>query len=295
MRFDGARILVTGASGFVGQHLVARLLADGALVHTAQRRTSPRDDQDRLFPHVFDLNDAAAMQSALQTARPDIVFHLAASRSERDWSDLVATNISAPLTLLQACAAHKVRRFVSLGSSLEMLDAPPSAYGASRKAGSIIHRQEAARLGLSRIHVRTGYVYGADMPTGKFIPAAIRAQQTGDVLSIVGSDIKRNYVYVNDVVQACRKAAAAIAGSSIEVNAISPVAHSAAEVVSALEHIAGRPIQTRLTKGMGRSWDTFNWSDISASAERELGWHPEFGLQQGLADMVSRLETHHAL
>ena len=112
------RSLVTGGSGFIGTHLCRLLLAHGhevlnldALTYAAVRDTPP-DIQNHPAYHFLqaDITDAPAVRSALETFRPDVLFHLAAEthvdRSIADPAPFLHTNIQGTYTLLQACTSY---------------------------------------------------------------------------------------------------------------------------------------------------------------------------------------------
>ena len=72
----GSRIVVTGATGFIGAHLTKRLCALGADVHGVSRSV-PKFAHERFAAHRFDISDYAAVERELRAVRPDYVFHLA--------------------------------------------------------------------------------------------------------------------------------------------------------------------------------------------------------------------------
>src|SRR5438309_3559431 len=120
------RILVTGGTGFVGANLVRRLLADGHAIHLLLRRNhlgwrldGIRDDVE---VHLVELTDADGVSTAVATAKPDWIFHLAAHGAyswQQDARQMVDTNITATLVLLETCVKAGFAAFVNAGTSSE--------------------------------------------------------------------------------------------------------------------------------------------------------------------------------
>jgi UDP-glucose 4-epimerase len=290
----GQRVLVTGASGFIGGHLVHRLMLEGAEVHAVQRRAVSPDTRSGPQVHVLDLTDGEALRAALRLIRPDIVFHAAASRSEDDWQDLSAVNISVPMLLLEACVAGGARRLVTLGSSQELSTTPPTAYAASRSAGALFMQYHAERWSMPLTHIRTGFVYGPGISARKLIPMAIRAGIEGKVLPITPDSIKRNYIHVDDLVDACLAAAQRCGTDVQSVDAVSEDMLSAREVTKAIGAILGKPVAVEVTTQMIRDWDRSKISYDPSAAQKLLGWQPRVTLQAGLKDMIDRARCTNA-
>src|SRR5437899_8002939 len=109
----GATVLVTGATGFIGSHLVERLLAEGAIVRCLLRATSPRGGAARHLPSanakpvLGDLITGAGLDTALDGA--DIVFHLAGVTKALHASEYYRGNVQATENLLRAMSNSSAR------------------------------------------------------------------------------------------------------------------------------------------------------------------------------------------
>jgi nucleoside-diphosphate-sugar epimerase len=123
----GARVLVTGATGFIGSHLTRRLVEDGADVHALTSTVSSIyptrlvDLRDRLTLHSGSLTDRSAMDVVADAARPDVVLHLGAyTHVGKSWErvdECVQVNVQGTVNLLQALARRGYDRFVYTGTS----------------------------------------------------------------------------------------------------------------------------------------------------------------------------------
>src|SRR5262245_13036574 len=118
------RVIVTGASGFVGANLARRMIRDG---HQAHLLVSPVTESWRLADikghapqYPIDLIDADAVRRVVETIRPDWIFHLAAHGAyswQTDVRRMVATNLMGTINLVEACLHTGFDAFVNTGSS----------------------------------------------------------------------------------------------------------------------------------------------------------------------------------
>lgn len=168
------RCLITGAGGFLGDYLVRHLLAAGHDV-VALEREGGRESAGAENLHA-DLNDAAAMRSAVANALPDAVYHLAAqSMPGRSWEDPVGTcrtNILGTVHLLEAVRlAAPAARVVVTGSSSEYAPSdrplheesamdPSSPYAVSKLATDQVARLYGERYQLAVMRVRPFFLLG---------------------------------------------------------------------------------------------------------------------------------------
>jgi dihydroflavonol-4-reductase len=128
-----ARVLVTGATGFIGSHLVRALLARGDDVRVTVRGSSPRDALEGLDVEfvIADITDKAAMRRAAKNV--ERAFHVAGTTNLRlADADLLRTNVEGTRTTLDACLAAGVERVVYVSSV--------AAIGPARKGGALDER-----------------------------------------------------------------------------------------------------------------------------------------------------------
>lgn len=302
MPFDVSRssVLVTGAGGFIGSHLVAALRKKGATVHAVLRPQSSLTRlealQARSVVHRADVTDVDQMSNLVDRLRPEIVFNLAVSRASDNPLELRDTNETAAVSLLSACDYPGFRRFVSIGSSLERQanELGATAYARSRAVAADRLKSEATRLVIPLTLLRTFYVYGPLQDSTKLIPTALRAAGTDQTLPLVGNDAKKDFVHVRDLVRAC---IASVSGNSpqyAEADIASGEQWSAQDVIGLLADLSGKPIQTNAAPEMIRKWDRPEWETDLTPAWDLLGWRPQVTLREGLQDLITNWEIAYA-
>lgn len=290
-----SRALVTGAAGFVGTHLCTRLLADGWEVWGTVRPGAQAPPGVRAL--AVDLTDGGALAEAVAAAAPDVAFHLAAARAKADVAERTATaqvNTLSGLHLVEALPAA-CRAVVRLGSSTEYAEAagpmgedtplrPRGFFGATKAAGSLLVTATAAERGLRSAVLRAFQVYGPYDHPGRLVPTVLRAARSGEVLPLTAPGSRRDWVHVDDVVEACVRAASTDdlpAGQVLNIG--TGVQTATEELVALAAEVTGREIRTSSGAHPGRSWDAASWVCDPQRARELLGWEPAVDLREGLA------------
>lgn len=296
----GARVLVTGATGFLGANLVRTLVAARADVHIFVR---PRADHWRLrgvdlHVHEGDLADATSVRATVGKIAPDVLFHLAAHGAQHDQRDraaIFAGTVLAAHHVLLACDATTPGRIVYTGGSSEYgpkphplseadVLAPTTAYGAAKAAATTLFAQS----GLPIAILRPFSIYGPWEPASRLVPSAIRAALTGAELPLTAVPWVRDYVFVDDVVDACMVAAVAPAAVGQIVNVGTGRQTSNHDVVAEIERITGTAIAVKRGAYEAHASDTTHWVADTRKARALLGWEAHYDLASGLRATVER-------
>ena len=295
--------LVTGGAGFIGAHLVTRLVHEGRRVRVVDDLSTGM--LDRLAPVRGSIElvraDLAAADLTPIVAGAERVFHLAAipsvPRSVRDPLTTHHASATATLRLLLACRDAGVGRVVLSSSSSVYGDSevspkheglatkPLSPYAVAKLAAEGYARVFASLHGLGTVTLRYFNVFGPwQDPASAYaavIPLFITRALRGESLPVFGDGTQtRDFTYVDNVVEANLKAAAAEVPGGRVYNIAGGAPHSLADVVAALSAFAGRELTVDYRPP--RPGDILHsHADVSAAA-RELSWRPSVPFAEGL-------------
>ncbi len=287
---NGRRILVTGATGFIGGHAVELLHHTGCDVHAVARRSEPSVSFDTPVTwHRADLTDAGATAAAVEAAAPDVIVHLASlvkgSRDPGLLLPMFAANTASAVHLLDAGRRFDVGR-VLLAGSLEEPEEPgrlaASPYALSKAAAHLYGDHYRAITEVEVVNLQIFMVYGpAQLDEAKLIPYVIRSLQAGDAPSLSSGTRLVDWVYVGDVVEGIARACV---GEPAEVPIPLGTGSLATvrEVVEALVDLAGSAVEPEFGSLADRSREVEKMADTETTT-RLLGWAPGVDLRQGLA------------
>ena len=206
--YRGSKVLVTGASGFIGRRLCRRLRELGAEVEPASRQPAP----DPGTPwHQVDLGAADQARRLMAAVRPDVVFHLASQVNEaRERAVVISTfhaNLASTVYLLDAAAEQGCRRFVQTGSLEEPepgdpVSTPTSPYAAAKWSASAYGRMFHQLWGAPVVLARLFMVYGPEQrDLTKPVPHVIVSLLQGREPQLTSGKRPVDWVFVDDVVE----------------------------------------------------------------------------------------------
>jgi nucleoside-diphosphate-sugar epimerase len=296
-------VLVTGGAGFIGSHLVRRLLSEGLRVRVldnfATGRMSNLDGIDSLEIQDGDIRSQPDVSRAVRDV--DVVFHLAALPSvARSWKDPVstlATNSHGTANLVEAGAENGVSAFIYSSSSSiygdqqahkkseDLEPKPISPYGYSKLLGEKIALAHArAPQGMRVVALRYFNVFGPrqdpDSAYAAVIPLFIAHALAGTSATIDGDGTQsRDFTYVDNVIDA-NVCALRSTASGVAMNIACGASHTLLELVDAISALNERPLKTVF--GPPRQGDIKDsLADISLAAA-EIGYQPKVTFRDGL-------------
>lgn len=304
------RALVTGAAGFVGSVLARRLLAAGTEVHvTLRESTDPwrlEEIEAHLHIHRLDLADTESLRTLVRSIRPHDVFHLATHGGyswQSDEQRIIHSNVLGTASLVDACIESRCQAFVNAGSSseygykdhspseTEVLE-PNSAYAVAKAFGTNYCSWSAAARGLPAVTLRLYSAYGPWEDPRRLVPALLTAALAGRLPRLVAPDTSRDFVYVDDVVEAFVSAAAyAASGGTGVYNVGSGRRTTLRELVELVRRLLSVEVEPVWNSMVPRAWDTSTWISDPSRAKAAFGWRARTELDEGLLQTASWLET----
>lgn len=305
------RVLVTGATGFVGACLTRRLVEAGHELHVVTRRDSDRwrivDLGGRLTDHCCDLRDLAATESCVAAASPEVVCHLATYggfATQQGGREIVEANLLGTMNLVQSCEKSGVRLIVNTGSSSEYgpqdhpmreddLPAPLGDYGVTKLAATLFCQSEALTKGVPVVTLRLFSPYGPWDDPRRLIPYAAASLLAGEPPQLASPDAVRDYVYIDDVLDCYQMLVEGTVRPAAGIyNVGSGCQSSIGEVVAELERLCGNGVASRWGERSAARPEPGCWVADIARARDQLGWQPQVSLHQGLARTVAWLGRH---
>ena len=291
------RVLVTGATGFIGRHCLPVLEQHGYEVHAVSSR-GPLPE----FPHCrwyrSDLLAANTVPALLTEVRPTHLLHLAwFARPGEYWESPANVDwVRASLALVRTFEHIGGRRAVLVGSCAEY-DwrygycsedttplAPTTLYGVSKHCLEMLVNAYAARAELSVGWGRPFFVYGPYEASSRLVPSVVQALlQEKPVYCSQGNQV-RDYLYVADVAHAL----VTLLGSEFRgpVNIASGIPVRVKDLIRCITNVLGREQLVRMgTRSSPVDEPAFIIGDVGRLGDR-VGWHPRYNMEAGILESI---------
>jgi nucleoside-diphosphate-sugar epimerase len=289
-----SRVLVTGAGGFCGHAIAAALAARGheviATVRPSRRSLARPLAQVELAE--CDLTDRGALERLVARVRPERCVHAAGIGVQGTCDDLdrlLLTNVTATAALVTALAEGGAERVVTLGSSREHGTpdgTPDDLYGISKLAGGLAAGSIARRSELDCLHLRLFSVYGPGEAPRRLVASLLRAVTAHARLELGDGGETRDFVCIDDVVEATLHALFAPAGTVGTFDVGTGIETSVRELAHLASTLAGA--DPGLVQ-FDRDGDLpVRHADTRTTAQ-QLGWHAATSLRDGIAQTLDAL------
>ncbi len=319
--WQNKRVLVTGAGGFIGSHLVEALLNQGAKVRAFIRYTSrgdlgllrflPKDRLTEVDIMAGDLRDAHAIQQCVNDI--EVVFHLGAlisiPYSYLHPDEVVQTNILGTLNILQACRAAGTERLVCTSTS-EVYgtaryapideDHPlqgQSPYSASKIGADKLAESFYCAYNMPIVTVRPFNTFGPRQSARAVIPTIITQALYQDVVHLGNLDAIRDFTFVSDTVAGFLAAALApsIEGKTFNLGTGEEITIGA--LVQKVFQLLGKHERIQIDNNRLRpeKSEVMRLISDNSLAIHELGWKPQVSFEEGLRSTIQWISAHSEL
>lgn len=318
MTVDGRRVVVTGAGGFIGSHLVQALVRAGAEVRALVRYTSrgeagalrwlPGDVAGGFEVVRGDLRDVESVAGAVGGC--EVVFHLGAQiavpYSFVNPRDFFETNVLGTMNVARAAVEHGAGRLVHMSTSEVYggTDGAPideshplrarSPYAASKIGADKVVESWGHAFALPAVTVRAFNTYGPRQSARALVPTIITQALAGDGLRLGSLEPRRDLLFVEDTVAGLVAAASVPEATGTTVQLGTGVAPSVGDVVDAVGRILGRPLVPTRDEARIRPPDAeLDCLLADPSRARDtLGWAPAVDLDEGLRRTIAWIDGH---
>ena len=291
------KIFLTGATGYIGSQLAKRLLLEGHKLAIVIRPKSNLKVLHKLIPqievHIYD-GSYASLFTALNTSKPDLVFHIAslfiAQHKQDDIPSLIESNINFPVQLLEAMNQLGIKKFINTGTSWQHFNNedynPVNLYAATKQAFESLLTFYVESQGLKAITLKLFDTYGPGDFRSKLFSLLRKAASTGETLRMSPGQQLLDLVYIDDVLEAYKLA----------IEQLSVIQKSESYAISSLTTISLRDLVKIYSETVDRKVN-IEWGGLPYR-EREvfLPWK-NFNLMSGwraniiLEDGINRMEN----
>ncbi len=316
--WQGKMILVTGAGGFIGSHLVERLRAEGARVRAFVRYNSRGDSGllRQLPANALaeieiiggDIRDSSAILKASEGAQ--IVFHLGAlisiPYSYLHPREVAESNFMGTLNLLMACQQNKIERMIHTSTSevygtaryAPINEAHPlqgqSPYSASKIGADKLAESFHLTYDLPVVTVRPFNTFGPRQSARAVIPTIITQALAGKSIQLGNLDTTRDFTYVDDTVNGFIKAAevAGVEGQTFNLGTGQEI--RVGELARRIMQMVGNPLEVSqdATRLRPTKSEVLRLISDNSLARSMLGWSPHVTLDEGLARTIEWIRAH---
>ena len=299
-----SKIVITGASGFVGANLAQNLSKTKHQIHVLTRKKSKlwrlEDIKTKLNIHKVTLDNSKALKKKLLEIEPKFVFHCATYGvlpSQTNFSKLIKTNLIGTYNLLQALEeCNKLSKLVNLDSSFvygkknnsikeNQIAEPITPYGIVKLSQTNIVRYYSVKRKIPSITMRLFTPFGRFDQPGRLITDIMKSLITKKPLTLFSPYSKRDFIHINDVINALVLASNSPFKNGEIFNVGSGKYYSVKEFVTLASKVSKTKINVNW-KNKQREFDKLGgngYANIRKISEN-LGWRPKITIQEGLLE-----------
>ncbi len=292
----GKRVLVTGGNGYLGTQLVEALKKEQADIFILDRA-----GQTAINFYQVDITKRNEVEDAIQIIQPEIIFHLAASLNrERNFDRFDQTNDvnhNGTLNLLLALKDIDYRNFIFTSTSEiygsnrapfheEQIPQPASPYSLTKIYAEQLIRNFSSIYNKHFTILRLFNFFGKNMPSEFFIPQMINALQNNCTFEMTEGEQKRDFLYIDDVVQAMLLSAINEIGQNEIYNVCSGNAVSLKQLVSEINAKLNSNCEIKFGALPYRENEVWNMVGDNTKIQEVLGFELKYDLKNAIAKLL---------
>lgn len=308
------RIVVTGATGFIGANIIRHFLKEGARIAafflSGDDKWRIKDISKDILEYPVDLLKRAELEGAISQIKPQIIFHTAVYGGhvfQKDTDRIMKTNFLGTVNLLNACNNAGFELFVNTGSSSEYgikshpmkeddLPEPMTDYGVSKLAATLYCQAAARRENKPIVTLRLFSPYGYYDEQTRLIPSVIISCLKNKNPEVSAPDYVRDFIFIEDVIDAYIKVIENKDRVKGEIlNIASGRQYSVAEAVNEIIKFTGNVPGPQWGKSPKYCIEPEIWQADISKAERLLNWKPKYDLGRGLKRTIDWFQENSSL
>jgi len=302
--FNKAITLVTGGNGFIGSHLVKKLISDEAYVIVIVRGNSNlwriEQETNNIKIVKLDLLDRNELRFCIKEFKPEYVFHMAAygvDQRNNDHIEAINTNVIGTINLLEALSGVGCRKIINAGTGMEYgcfedqitehtRLKPNNIYGSSKAAATLIAHQIAKEKNLNIVTLRPFGIFGEYESHSRLFAHVILSILKGTDIKLTGCEQYKDYTYVGNIVDGFLMAALNENLHNEIFNIGSGDCFQLKYYIELILNCLGTDIKPIFGTVPYRSHDLCEANPDIRKIKRLLGWEPAISLEGGIRKTV---------
>jgi nucleoside-diphosphate-sugar epimerase len=304
------KIIVTGGAGFVGSHIVRRLVKEGCDVTIFAKKTTNTDKISDILSYVTilheDLSDPVRLLKQVKKIMPAGIFHFAASNIQSGLTssneEVTRVNISGTVNLLSSLSEIPYDFFIQTGSFLECgikkhplreddFPEPGDLYSISKLAGTLFGQAEAKKNNKPILTFRLFTPYGPDIQKGRLVRNIIENALKNEPIYLTSPNITRDFIFIEDVCDLLFSAIPHAKEFSGEIfNLGSGIASSLETLVNEVLQITDSKSKVMWGTFHSVAYDSDTWCADMSKTFSSFSWQPKNSLQEGLIKTINHFK-----
>lgn len=302
------QVVITGGLGFIGQHLVKRLIQEGFYPIIIDDLSIGRLETLKLFPRSkftfikCDITKKEKLEKKLAKFRPKIIVHLAAVHfiPDCDGNPIKTTlvNILGTQALLEIALKKNIGNFLFTSSGAVYKPSlyphkekgplkPIDIYGLSKKTAEEIIKFYGKTTNLKFVILRVFNVYGSNNPNPHIIPRLLSQIKKTNRIRVGRLDTFRDYIYINDVIEALIKILKSRKGFNNSIyNIGTGKKYSGHSLIKIINQITGKRIFAYRDKNLMREIDRKVLVSDITKFSKIYPWKPKYNIYRGLKELI---------